>query len=243
MIDKDNNGVSIITCTNRSNYMSNIFDNYKRQNYNKKELIIILNNNKLNNDDWKQKSKLYNNVRIFKLDENISLGYCYNFGVNKAKYDYIAKFDDDDYYGPKYLEETMKAFKNTQASIVGKGTYFVYFEKLKKLGITKASKENSYVTFVAGPTLVFKKKILEKVKFRDISLTEDKYFQQDSLKNGFKIYSTNRYNFVYIRHGASSKHSWKISDKDFLKHCKIIDTIKEYQSYVNKKSNSPNPIS
>lgn len=40
-------GISIITCTNRHNYLNNLFQNYSRQKYANKELIIIINNNKI----------------------------------------------------------------------------------------------------------------------------------------------------------------------------------------------------
>lgn len=38
-------GVSIITCTNRQNYLNNLLQNFNRQRYAQKELIIIINNN------------------------------------------------------------------------------------------------------------------------------------------------------------------------------------------------------
>ncbi len=69
----------------------------------------------------------YENIKIYKLSENISLGRCLNFGVNKAKFNIIAKFDDDDYYGPKYLSDSLKAFDETDAKLIGKGgATFVY---------------------------------------------------------------------------------------------------------------------
>lgn len=40
-------GVSIITCTNRHNYLNNLLQNFSRQRYANKELIIIINNNKI----------------------------------------------------------------------------------------------------------------------------------------------------------------------------------------------------
>ncbi len=47
--------------------------------------------------------------------------------MNKAKFNIIAKFDDDDYYGPKYLSDSLKAFDETDAKLIGKGgATFVY---------------------------------------------------------------------------------------------------------------------
>lgn len=42
-----NPGITVITSTIRPGFMENVFENYNRQNYMKKELIIILNNNSI----------------------------------------------------------------------------------------------------------------------------------------------------------------------------------------------------
>ena len=41
-------GVSIIVCTNRPQFLDNILQNYYRQRYKVKELIIILNQDSMN---------------------------------------------------------------------------------------------------------------------------------------------------------------------------------------------------
>ena len=56
--------VSIITPTNKAKYINNIFTNYTRFNYPNRELIIILNNNNLNIDDYKIKAQDLKNVQV-----------------------------------------------------------------------------------------------------------------------------------------------------------------------------------
>ena len=94
-------GVSIITCTNKMNKCKNIIDNFNRQNHQKKELIIVLNNNNLKIDKWRNNLCKYDNLKINQLDQKVTLGECINFAIDKSKYPIIAKFDDDDYYGTK----------------------------------------------------------------------------------------------------------------------------------------------
>ncbi len=72
--------------------------------------------------------------------KKISLGKCLNFAVDKSKYDIIAKFDDDDYYGPKYISDTIKAFESTDAKVVGKTTNFIYFVEKKNFSLTNSRK-------------------------------------------------------------------------------------------------------
>ncbi|WP_427339123.1 glycosyltransferase [Caloranaerobacter sp. DY30410] len=229
-----NVGVSVITCTNRPNYMNNIFENFNRQLYKAKELIIILNKNIMDINKWKLKASSFQNISVYQLDENISLGQCLNFAVNKCKHEIIAKFDDDDYYSPYYLNSSIIALLKTNADIVGKSTTFVYFEASKILAIRNPRKENRYLTRIEGPTMIIKKDVFKKIKFRNITLGEDVNFCKDCIKKGFKIYSHDKYNYVYIRHGKTSTHTWKITDEYFKKLCIKIGKVEDYKSYIEK---------
>lgn len=91
--------ISVITCTNRPDRIKNIFRNYRQQSLKKKELIIILNRKNMNLRRWRKKARKHSNVSVYQIKNRI-IGHCYNFAVTKAKYAYISKFDDDDYYGP-----------------------------------------------------------------------------------------------------------------------------------------------
>ncbi len=233
--DSNNDGITVITCTNRDSYIDNILKNYSRQNNVNKELIIVLNSDHLNLNQWQEEAKNYHNVTIFQLDQKFTLGKCLNFAVSMSKYDTIAKFDDDDYYGSKYLEEAVNAFKITGAKVLGKGSTFVYFMSQKTLAVRTPDQENRYVNFANGSTLIFKKDIFEKVKFANMNIAEDVKFCTNCVKNGYKIYSTSRFNHVYIRYPSKKNHTWKISDSDFLKRfCKVVATTDDYINYADQ---------
>lgn len=221
--------VSIITCTNRPKYIENVFENYHRQLHKDKELIIILNSNEMNLRKYISKSKDFPDVSVFQVDEKKSLGYCLNYGIGKAKYSIIAKLDDDDYYGPKYLSQAIKALK--YADVVGKYCTYVYFEDSKTLAIRNPKRENRYVYRIEGPTLVFRKEVFNKVKFQDKSLGEDIQFCKDCLKKGINLYATDKHNYVYIRHSSSEKHAWNIRDELYKKLCKIIGEIDDFRTF------------
>lgn len=230
----EHSGVTVITCTNKPHTLQNIIDNFNRQDFEKKELIIVINNDSIDLNLWKSETEKYKNIRIFKVSERISLGNCLNMAVEKDIYDIIAKFDDDDYYGPKYISDTIKSFEYTNAKVIGKGATFVYFAEKGILAIRSPGSEKKYVKFVNGSTLVFKKEIFNKVKFRDISIAEDVYFCNDCIKNNITIYSTNKYHHIYFRYPTKNYHTWKINDDLLInKYCKIIGPIKDYISYVN----------
>lgn len=99
-----NHGVSIITPIHRENCIDTTINNYLRQDITNKELIIVINNCTSTIDSFKVYSDKYPNIQIYKLDGEVTLGECLNFGVEKSKFDIIAKFDSDDYYGKAYLK-------------------------------------------------------------------------------------------------------------------------------------------
>ena len=158
--------VSIICCTMRQHCMENVFQNYENQLVEEKELIIILNKDDMNIDIWKERANHSQNVTVFQLSEDVTLGECLNYGISKAKYSIIAKFDDDDYYAPYYLEQSLKVLSRPNIHVVGKKSVFMYFSNEKVLAIYRGKYENMFVNRgVMGATLVFKKRITEKVEF------------------------------------------------------------------------------
>lgn len=225
--------ISIIASTNKPKYMNNIFKNYQRQDYNNKELIIILNNNIMDIKLWRKEAEKHENVKVFQVDEKKDLSDCINFGVSQSSADLIAKFDDDDYYGPNYLNEAIEAITSTKASVVGKSKYYAYFEDIKKTGLRKSGAENKYTNYIHGPTLVMKRSIIKKYKFKNMSHGADQHFLKDCLKNGIKIYSTSKKNFVYIRHLSLENHTWKIDNTKFMKGFTLLSSAKGYKSYAD----------
>ena len=229
-----NKGVSIITCTNVIESLNNILANFNRQEYLEKELIIIINNNEIDLDNWKNRTKENNNIRIFKLDQDITLGKCLNFGVKEAKYSIIAKFDDDDYYGPKYLSDSIKCFDNNNTKLIGKHTVYVYFTKEKILAIKDIDNENQFIYFLNGATMIFKKDIFQKVRFRDVSVNEDTLFCKDCMKKRITPYSGNKNHFVYLRRPNANSHTWKISNQSLINlYCKIIGNVDDFKPYID----------
>lgn len=229
-------GVSIITCTKRPQYLDNMFDNYHRQLWKRKELIIILNNDKMKLETYKNKAAKYKNVSVFQLPEETSLGKCLNFAVRKAKYSYIAKFDDDDYYAPSYISESIQALQKTGADIVGKRAHFMYLKGSKVLILRNHQDENKFVSIVPGATLVIRRKVFEKVLFPDQNRGEDDKFCLKSKAKGFKIFSSNKYHFAAIRRKNSQNHTWIISDKELLSYDlnKKYPHIRDFRKFVSR---------
>lgn len=80
------------------------------------------------------------NVKVYQLPQDITLGECLNYGVTHASGDYLAKMDDDDFYGDNYLLDALQAFKFSGADIVGKDSYFCYVESKDIMAVKQPGK-------------------------------------------------------------------------------------------------------
>lgn len=228
-------GVSIITCTNRPQFFDNILDNFRTQKYRNKELIIILNNDSMNLEQYRDKARTYGNVAVYKVPKKISLGQCLNCGIIKTRFPLIAKFDDDDYYSPFYLKEQVEALRRTNSDIVGKHACLVYLMAAKKLIIRSPEEKYKYVEFVQGGTILFRRRVLKKVRFSDCSVGEDVAFLTDCKNKGYKTYATSPFNYVYKRRKNKKNHTWKAGDEFYLLGSRAVAVTGNYRSIADRE--------
>jgi glycosyltransferase involved in cell wall biosynthesis len=229
--------VTVVTCTKRPGLIENIFTNYKIQNLANKELIIVINHDDVDWDLWNLYAEQTNNVQIFKLGSRCTLGECLNFAIEKATHDYIAKFDDDDYYAPEYLNEAMEAAGQTNADLIGKKSMYSYVESNDLLAIYSPGNEKVHTYTVSGSTFVFKKETWEKHRFHEDRYglgDEDYIFAKELFENGYSIFSTSKKNHLYIRLADPNHHTWKISDDLFLLDCRVIDSKVNIKTYITQ---------
>ena len=176
------------------------------------------------------------NVRVYQVNEKISLGQCLNCGIVKSKFPYIAKFDDDDYYSPYYLKEQIEALRQTKSDIVGKNACLVFLAADKQLLIRSPHERNKEVRFVQGGTILFHKRVLRKVRFPDRSLGEDVAFLQTCSYNGFKTFATSPFNYVYMRRKNKQSHTWKVKDDFYLKGSQPIAVTRDFHIVAKQKA-------
>ncbi|WNR43429.1 glycosyltransferase family 2 protein [Paenibacillus roseipurpureus] len=201
-------GVSVITVTNKPDFMKNIIRNYRHQTWSRRELIIVLNHHRMKPSAYRAYAKRKGvQASVFKLPEKAYLGECLNYGIRRARFKYIAKFDDDDYYGPAYLGEAVHKAESTKADLVGKNQFYMYMVHTKQLLLVKKGKKNS----VAGATLVFRRSLFPRVKFKRIRAGSDMMFLQDVWKRGGKTRTVGKLHFAAIRRANQSRHTWKIN--------------------------------
>lgn len=232
---KTSHGVSIVVCTNRPQFFENILQNYSRQHYQSKELIIVLNHDHMNLSLYQKRVRNLANVYVYQVPESISLGQCLNAGITRTRFSLIAKFDDDDYYSPHYLAEQVRELRRTQSDIVGKHSCLVYLGASKTLLVRSPTEKNKPVEFVQGGTILFKREVLKKVRFTDRSIGEDVTFLRQCRKRGFKAYATSPFNYVYNRRQNKKSHTWRADDNFYLEGSTKLAVTDDFRPFANKK--------
>ncbi|WP_083676298.1 glycosyltransferase family A protein [Paenibacillus sp. FSL H8-0548] len=228
--------ITIIACTMRTSFMDNVFANYDRQLWKDKEMIIVLNKNNMDIKAWKERARKYpkGEVRVFKLPQKYKLGKCLNYAIARAKEGIITKFDDDDYYGPKYLRESARALKRGKAKIIGKHTSYLYFEGKKALMVFRRGGEWKYRRSVKGGTLLFRKSVWRKVKFpENKKVGTDSSWTGRCRRRGYKIYSVSKKHYVCVRRKNTSSHTQKKSTRRYMSHCKLVRYTRKFRRYVS----------
>ncbi|WP_071459571.1 glycosyltransferase family 2 protein [Bacillus massilinigeriensis] len=225
--------ISIITSTKRPDFLQNIVRNFENQDIKEKELVLILHGFSEN-----LSSELLNNPLIKLVYSSIEqpLGTCLNEGILQAKYNIIARFDDDDYYGPHYLSEALKTMEEKDVEIIGKQSLFIYFIVDQQLSLLFPGKENRFIKSqsdtLAGSTLIFKKKIVDRVIFQPVSLGEDTAFLEECKKLRIRMYASTPDHYVHIRY-PYYHHTSDADNRRLKSHCLPLVKTKCFLEYVN----------
>jgi hypothetical protein len=159
---------------------------------------------------------------VFQVDENTSLGECLNFAVDQSTGGFLARFDDDDYFAPNYLNDLIPCFEITGAGLVGKVAHFCYFEAYRQLVLCDPHRGYRFEDYLPGGAQIIRREIFDRVRYQHTSLGEDVVFDKQCLEAGYTLYSADPFNFLRYRRNDKEKHTWKISDLDFLQlYCKM----------------------
>jgi hypothetical protein len=142
-----------------------------------------------------------------------SLGTALNRAMDRTEARFVAKFDDDDIYGPNYLADALRAHGYAGAGVVGKHTYFARITATGSTHLRFPGNEFRYSGTLAGGTFVIDRDRVGEQRFDDLSLGEDRAFLARCHRRGISTFSADRFNFVQTRTGTNT---WSIDDTTFL---------------------------
>lgn len=203
--------VSCITPTrNRHHMLDRLITMFMSQTWTNKELIII--------DDSITPYHLPGNLPPYikyyhiKVKRPLSIGNKRNKAIQYANGSYIAFMDDDDFHGKNRISTQMtELLKGNCDMFVPKSIYYHELNGNKIFTIDSQFKNIIYHNGFITTCMVFKKKLFNIIKFRNISIAEDAYFIIDlQAKIGVTICSSKKLsqkNFLYTIHDSNT---WKL---------------------------------
>ena len=212
--------VSVLMPTMRPENVARCLNSFSEQGYQDKELILILNNAEFDLDAIRRDVESISEAQVIHVEGRTTLGDCLNRGVEAASGKYIAKMDDDDLYGERYLSDSVLAASFSDAEIVGKGMHFVYLEAPNSTALLEKTPEHTFTFFVRGATLLIRAEVVRDIPFDSISIKEDTNFQRAAAAAGCRIYSADRFNFVQVRTRLASDHTTQTPDAELLQQCR-----------------------
>lgn len=102
-INLEEKGVTVMVCSNTYHNADNIFNNYVKQNVQKKELIILVRNDKEDFEKWVSLANQFPMSRVYEFDENKTTEECLKYGMEQSIFDYTAILEEDKQYESDYL--------------------------------------------------------------------------------------------------------------------------------------------
>ncbi len=155
-------------------------------------------------------------IALVEAGADVPFGELLNRMAVVASGSFLAKVDDDDWYGPEHLADLVLAQLYSGADLVGSAAEFVYLEPI---GVTVRRRMGTerFSPTVAGGTMLMTRGIFEAVGgFRPIPRTVDGQLLEAVEMAGGRIYRTHGLNYVLRRRNASG-HTWRQPVHSFLK--------------------------
>lgn len=138
---------------------------------------------------------------VIDVPRSTPLGDKLNIGIGRTTGSILMKWDDDDFYGPRYVDRSVRALRMTKAQVVFAQPFLVFDANSRRLHVTDETR-------CSGATLTFRRTLWEQVPFRAVDEATDSEFLLDVIDRrgadvcrGFDLTQ----DFVQLRHGT---HLW-----------------------------------
>lgn len=188
----------------------------------------------------KYKSKYSNTFRVFRLSENVGLGRALCFGLEKCRYELIARSDSDDVCAPERFEiQTKFLEEHPEIDIVG--SYIDEFnhcwenpDRVKILPLTheKLVKLAKFRNPVNHMSAMFRKAaVISAGSYVHLPCAEDYFLWIRAICNGSRISNIDK-NLVHARIGNGMEI--RRGDRSYIKSWRILNRYMLSKNMVNR---------
>lgn len=176
--ERDNHSVGVIAFVQTDKEAEKVYNEFQRQNYQQKKLILVTDVN----------IKVYADVVTIKKDAVES------FIEEESSLQYYALFSPNNFYGANYIRDLAIAAQYSKAEVNGKATY--YNGNVKSM-VGKDEQTYTYVhDLEPAASLISREVILNLEHEKRMELLEEKQSMDFLFKIGVRLFSADKYNFV-----------------------------------------------
>lgn len=213
----DRSQVSVVLCTRRPDFLGFALAQVARQRHVDLELVLTLHGTSADRPEVKAATAGFDRpLTVVEVPSEVSFGTALNHGVARASGRYVAKWDDDDWYGPDHLADMLLAFSYTGADLVGGLSQLVYLEEIDLTVLRPGGASERSSRYLSGGTLVMDRRIFDAVGgFRPLPRNVDTGLLRAIESVGGQIYRT--HGLGYMLHRRAAGHTWTQPVTHFLR--------------------------
>ena len=206
--------VSVVVSTNRPALVERIVGIVAAQDHPSTELILAMHGDGFSDADPVAPPGL--DLTVLRAPADAVFGHVLSQASALAGGEWVAKMDDDDWYGTEHLSDLVLAAGYSGADLVGKGSEFVYLEgsdvTLRRgLGAGEAPSHT-----ISGGTMLVRAAVLREVcGWRGVPRGVDVALIDDVARAGGAIWRTHP--FGYLLRRTMGSHTWRVDDNYFLR--------------------------
>ena len=208
--------VSALLVTRRLEHVLDALAMIESQTYPNLEIVLCLHGVELPAEMRDRVARSSRPVEVLTLPAEHGFGEAIGVATAHARGSLVAKFDDDDTYGPEHVWDLVLARHHSGAVMVGKGAEFVYLQTLETTVRRDAGLPEAFTAVVAGGTMLIGRGDLEEVGgWRPVPRSIDRGLIDRVRRAGGLIYRTHPLGYVY--HRRSGGHTWDPGLEYFLR--------------------------
>jgi hypothetical protein len=200
--------ISVLLCTNRPGQIGFALRQIARQRQVDLEVVLTLHGVPAAHPDVRAASNGFDRpLTILEIPSNVVFGEALNRSVLAARGQYVAKWDDDDWYGPEFLADLSMAAHYSSADLIGCFAQLVYLQQIDLTIYRPGGDSERANRHIAGATLFMgRDDVLELGGFRPLPRSVDTALQQAVIASGGSVYRTHGLGFLCARRAGG--HTW-----------------------------------
>jgi hypothetical protein len=200
--------VSILLATCRPDMLAGAVRMMSGQTYRPRELVVLLHGcRRMELPEAARQALTHIGATVLEFDAAQLLPEVLTAGAAVVRGSIIAKVDDDDIYGPGYLEEAVQAIVAGKGDVVGKSEMYVHLAPTGELLLWRPGSSGQEQDYVMGGTVTFRRELAHSPGF-GCEMPEMPTFLERCAAVGVRIYATSRRHFLLRRHDGGHWHSW-----------------------------------